>query len=210
MNDSEPNPWHEEQPLKEGKQMNITILSVQTTTQTSKAGKPYQQIEVAYKNNTFGKIESKKIMPFGAQKAAFDALANAATGSVFEVTVVKNDAGYNDWTAISQAVPGSPAPQAAGSINKPTAGNAKATGGNTVQVKSTYETPEERSKKQVYIIRQSSLSAAIGSLSVGAKSALKASDVIAVAEEYYAWVMQSPEQVAKADVFDMPNDMEVE
>ena len=183
--------------------MNITILSVQTTTQTAKSGKPYQQLEVAFKNNTFGKVESKKIMPFGAQKAAFDALANAPTGAVFEVTVVKNDAGYNDWTAIVQAPPGAAvaSPQAApGSINK----------GNTVQVKSTYETPEERAKKQVYIIRQSSISAAIGSLSVGAKSALKASDVIAVAEEYYAWVMQSPEQAAKADVFDMPNDMEVE
>jgi len=184
--------------------MQISILNVQSTTQIAKSNKPYQQLEVAYKNLTFsGKIESKKLMPFGAQKAAFDALANAATGSVFEVTVVKNDAGYNDWTAISQAVPGSPAPQAVGSINKPTQGNA-------VQVKSTYETPEERAKKQVYIIRQSSLSAAIGSLSVGAKSALKASDVIAVAEEYYAWVMQSPEQAVKQDTFDLPNDIDVE
>ena len=181
--------------------MNITILSVQTTTQTAKSGKPYQQLEVAFKNNTFGKVESKKIMPFGAQKAAFDALANAPTGAVFEVTVVKNDAGYNDWTAISQAVPGSPAPQAVGSIN-----NAKPTAGNVTQVKSTYETPEERAKKQVYIIRQSSISAAIGSLSVGAKSALKASDVIAVAEEYYAWVMQSPQDAVKQDLFDVPND----
>ena len=183
--------------------MQISILNVQSTTQIAKSNKPYQQLEVAYKNLTFsGKIESKKLMPFGAQKAAFDALANAATGSVFEVTVVKNDAGYNDWTAITQAPPGS--------INNTATAPAKATQGNVTQVKSTYETPEERAKKQVYIIRQSSLSAAIGSLSVGAKSALKASDVIAVAEEYYAWVMQSPEQVAKADVFDMPNDMEVE
>ena len=187
--------------------MQISILNVQSTTQIAKSNKPYQQLEVAYKNLTFsGKIESKKLMPFGAQKAAFDALANAATGSVFEVTVVKNDAGYNDWTAINQAAPGSVAAQ--GSING--AGNAKATGGNTVQVKSTYETPEERSKKQVYIIRQSSLSAAIGSLSVGAKAALKASDVIAVAEEYYAWVMQSPEQAVKQDTFDLPNDIDVE
>jgi len=178
--------------------MNITILSVQTTTQTAKSGKPYQQLEVAFKNNTFGKVESKKIMPFGAQKAAFDALANAATGSVFEVTVVKNDAGYNDWTAITQAPPGS--------INNTATAPAKATQGNVTQVKSTYETPEERAKKQVYIIRQSSLSAAIGSLSVGAKSALKASDVIAVAEEYYAWVTQSPQDAVKQDLFDVPND----
>jgi len=187
--------------------MQISILNVQSTTQIAKSGKPYQQLEVAYKNLTFsGKIESKKLMPFGAQKAAFDALANAATGSVFEVTVVKNDAGYNDWTACVQAAPGSVAAQ--GSING--AGNAKATGGNVTQVKSTYETPEERAKKQVYIIRQSSISAAIGSLSVGAKSALKASDVIAVAEEYSAWVMQSPEQAAKQDMFDLPHDIDVE
>ena len=46
--------------------MNITILSVQTTTQTAKSGKPYQQLEVAFKNNTFGKVESKKIMPLGS------------------------------------------------------------------------------------------------------------------------------------------------
>lgn len=181
--------------------MQISILNVQSTTQTAKSGKPYQQLEVAYKNLTFsGKIESKKLMPFGAQKAAFDALANAQAGAVFEVTVVKNDAGYNDWTAITQAPPGAIAGGSpAGSINKQTAGN-------VTQVKSTYETSEERAKKQVYIIRQSSLSAAIGSLSVGAKSALKASDVIAVAEEYYAWVMQSPEQAVKQDLFDVPND----
>ena len=205
MNDSEPNPWHEEQPLKEGKQMNITILSVQSITAQGAKG-PYQTLEVAFKNNTFGKVESKKVMPFGAQKAVFDALANAQTGSTFDITVVKNDKGYNDWTAAKQAAPGSVAAQ--GSINS--AGNAKATGGNVTQVKSTYETPEERAKKQVYIVRQSSLSAAIGSLSVGAKAALKASDVIAVAEEYYAWVMQSPQDAVKQDMLDLPHDIDVE
>lgn len=182
--------------------MNITILSVQSITAQGAKG-PYQTLEVAFKNNTFGKVESKKVMPFGAQKAVFDALANAQTGSTFDITVVKNDKGYNDWTAAKQAVPGS--------INNATAvTSAKPTAGNAVQVKSTYETPEERAKKQVYIIRQSSLSAAIGSLSVGAKSALKSSDVIAVAEEYYAWVMQSPEQAVKQDMFDLPHDIDVE
>ena len=179
--------------------MNITILSVQTTTQTAKSGKPYQQLEVAFKNNTFGKVESKKIMPFGAQKAAFDALANAPTGAVFEVTVVKNDAGYNDWTAISQAVPGSPAPQAVGSINK----------GNTVQVKSTYETPIEREAKQRFIVKQSSIGSAIELLSVGAKSPPTVESVLDTAQKFYSWVMSSPEQEVKQDVFELPNDMEV-
>jgi hypothetical protein len=182
--------------------MQISILNVQSTTQTAKSGKPYQQLEVAYKNLTFqGKIESKKLMPFGAQKAAFDALANAAVGSTFEVTVVKNDAGYNDWTACVQAAPGSVA-VASGSINNA----AKPTAGTTMQVKSTYETPEERAKKQVYIIRQSSLSSAISMLTPGAKSPIKLSEVTDVADELFAWVMQDPNAAVKQDLFDVPND----
>lgn len=179
--------------------MNITILNVTTTTQTSKAGKPYQQIEVAYKNNTFGKIESKKLMPFGAGKAAFDTLLTAAAGSSFDVTVVKNTAGYNDWTEITPAgaAPAAAAPSA-------TAGTKPAT-----QVKSTYETPEERAKKQAYIIRQSSLSSAVSCLTVGAKSAPKFEDVAALADQFVGYVFQTDVSI-KEDVFSMPNDMEVE
>lgn len=188
--------------------MQISILNVQSTTQTAKSGKPYQQLEVAYKNLTFsGKIESKKLMPFGAQKAAFDALANAQAGAVFEVTVVKNDHGYNDWTAVVQAPPGAAQSASAGSINTGKTGSIM---GQTTQVKSTYETPEERAKKQVYIIRQSSLSSAISMLTPGAKSPLKVSEVIDIADELFAWVMQSPEQAVKQDMFDVPNDIEVE
>jgi len=185
--------------------MNITILSVQSITAQGAKG-PYQTLEVAYKNNTFGKVESKKVMPFGAQKAVFDALANAQTGSTFDITVVKNDKGYNDWTAAKQAVPGAAQSASVGSINT---GKVGAIMGQTTQVKSTYETPEERAKKQVYIIRQSSLSSAISMLTPGAKSPLKVNEVIDIADELFAWVMQSPEQAAKADVFELPNDMEV-
>lgn len=184
--------------------MQISVLNVQSTTMTSKANKPYQQLEVAYKNLTFnGKIESKKLMPFGAQKAAFDALANAQAGSVFEVTVVKNDQGYNDWTAVVQAPPGAAQSASAGSINKPTAGNA-------VQVKSTYETPIEREAKQRYIVKQSSIGSAIELLSVGAKSPPTVDAVLDTAQKFYSWVMASPEQEVKQDVFNLPNDVDVE
>lgn len=181
--------------------MNITILNVQSTTQTNKAGKPYQMLEVAFKNNTFGKVESKKLMPFGAQKAAFDALANAQAGAVFEVTVVKNDQGFNDWTAITQAPPGS--------INNTAVTSAKPTAGNVTQVKSTYETPIEREAKQRYIVKQSSIGSAIELLSVGAKSPPTVDVVLDTAQKFYSWVMSSPEQEVKQDVFDVPNDMEV-
>jgi hypothetical protein len=169
----------------------------------SKANKPYQQLEVTFKNNTFGKTESKKLMPFGAQEGAFKALSGAKQGDVFEVTVVKNAAGFNDWTACVQAAPGTtvetphPGPTAAGSINK------------SVQVKSTYETPEERAIKQRYIIKQSSLSGAINLLTVGAKSPPTVEAVLALADTLVAYVMETPEAVAKQDLFKMDNDVEV-
>lgn len=176
--------------------MKISILAVQTTTQTSKAGKPYQQLEVTFKNLTFGKVESKKLMPFGENKNAFDALANAKAGDVFEVTVVKNTAGYNDWPTVVQAPPGADAAaQSAGNIS-----------GKPVQVKSTYETPEERAKKQIYIIKQSSLSSAVATLSVGAKSVPSTDAVLALASTYFNWVMQDDSQLLKQDILSMPSD----
>jgi len=143
-------------------------------------------------------------MPFGAQEGAFKALSGAKQGDVFEVTVVKNAAGFNDWTACVQAAPGSvettlTTPVATGSINN-----------KTVQVKSTYETPEERAIKQRYIIKQSSLSGAINLLTVGAKSPPTVEAVLALADTLVAYVMETPEQTVKKDLFDMPNDVEVE
>jgi len=189
--------------------MQISILSVQSITAQGAKG-PYQTLEVAYKNLTFqGKVESKKVMPFGAQKAVFDALANATVGNVFDITVVKNDKGYNDWISATQAAPGAAQvmQQGGGSINP---GPGKLTGGNVTQVKSTYETPAERAKKQIYIIRQSSISAAVASLTPGAKIALKPEDVVNTAQHYYNWVMQDPTAAVASDVFEMPDDLNTE
>ena len=188
--------------------MQIQVLSTSVVTLMSKANKPYQQLEVAFKNLTFGKIESKKLMPFGAQEGAFKALSGAKQGDVFEVTVVKNAAGFNDWTSCVQAAPGTTpdvtaqsntagAIMGAGSINK------------SVQVKSTYETPEERAIKQRYIIKQSSLSGAINLLTVGAKSPPTVEAILALADTLVAYVMETPEAVVKKDLFDMPDDVEV-
>ena len=186
--------------------MQISVLTTSVATLMSKANKPYQQLEVAFKNLTFGnKIESKKLMPFGAQEGAFNALSGAQQGNVFDVVVVKNAAGFNDWTSCVQAAPGS--------INEAPAGAAGGTPtaiNKSIQVKSTYETPEERAIKQRYIIKQSSLSGAINLLTVGAKSPPTIASVLALADSLVAYVMETPEQVVKKDLFDMPNDVEVE
>jgi len=158
--------------------MNITILSIDIKTIPTKNGS-YQKAEIAYKNNTFqGKVEGKAIMSFGASKKAFEILSTSSSGDTFDVEIIKNDKGYNDWVgltkgqaAVANAVPGT-APG-----KTPTA-----------TPKSNYETPEERAQRQVLIVRQSSLSAAVNALTPGSKAALKAQDVIAVAKDFEAYV----------------------
>ncbi|MDE3022307.1 MAG: hypothetical protein KGI54_10640 [Pseudomonadota bacterium] len=160
--------------------MNITILSVDIkTTPTAKGS--YQTADVAYKNNTFqGKVEGKKVMSFGATAASFKTLAQATAGESYEVSIVKNDKGYNDWVSMSKA--------GAADAGAPQTASAKPTTA-TASPRSTYETPEERAQRQIYIIRQSSISAAVSSLAAGAKAAVEPSKVLAVAKQYEDYVL---------------------
>lgn len=166
--------------------MNITLLSVDIKTMPTKSGS-YQTAEVAYKNNTFqGKVEGKKIMSFGATAGSFKTLSSAQSGETFEVEIIKNDKGYNDWVAMVPANTGAPSPQAApagvGTIN-----NFSNKPAGAVATRSTYETPEERAAKQVYIVKQSSISAAINTLSLGAKK-LEPDAVMKLAQTYADFV----------------------
>lgn len=159
--------------------MQIAIVTTTTTTKPTTRGS-YQELEVVYKNLTFqGKVESKKIMSFGAGASSFTTLATASQGSVWEVAVVKNDKGYNDWVSCNPSTGGEPAPNAA---NSPASGKANPT------PRSTYETPEERAQRQVLIVRQSSLGHALSTLAIGAKLAPKPNEVIALAQAYEAYV----------------------
>ena len=160
--------------------MQIQIVTTSIETKPTAKGS-YQQLEVVYKNLTFqGKVESKKLMSFGAGASSFKALSESSAGGVYDITVVKNDKGYNDWTSATMAVPGAAsAAQASypGSLSKPNA-----------TPKSTYETPEERAQRQILIVRQSSVSSAVALLTAGAKSPPKAADVITTAKELEAYV----------------------
>jgi hypothetical protein len=159
--------------------LNITLLNVSILTQPTKTGGSYQVADVAYKNNTFqGKVEGKKVMSFGTTAEAFKVLALAQPGETYEVDVVKNNAGYNDWTKMTKA----------GAVEQAKETTYKAPPGATASPRSTYETPEERAKKQVYIVRQSSVSSAIAMHSVGAKT-LDVKKVLETAKEIEAHVM---------------------
>jgi len=181
--------------------MQIQIVTTSLETKPTAKGS-YQQLEVVYKNLTFqGKVESKKVMSFGAAASTFKVLADAQAGSVFDIAVVKNDKGYNDWTAATPAVAGQAAPASSPTGSKPTA-----------TPKSTYETPEERAQRQILIVRQSSVSSAVAMLAAGSKAAIKSADVIAVAKELEAYVFGVESADAGPTGFDdLPNfDAEVQ
>lgn len=168
----------------------IQLLSNQVTTQTNKAGKPMQVLEVAYKNLTFqGKVESKKLFDFGVQADSFKTLVAASPTTVFDVEVVKNAAGYNDWTKVTRGNASDVAP----AQNKAGSGTSSAT---SVPAKGGWETSEERAKKQVYIIRQSSLNVAVQALAVGAKKPIDAGEIIGLAKSLEAYVLDSGVTVA--------------
>jgi hypothetical protein len=125
-------------------------------------------------------------MPFGDTQAAHKVLSGANAGDNFTVKSEKNNAGYWNFVDAKPLAPGME--------------QVKVTA--TTSAKSTYETPEERAKKQVYIVKQSSLSNAIALLSIGAKTPPSTELIIQEAQKLTDWVF-SEQQVSLAD---MPND----
>ena len=118
-------------------------------------------------------------------------MSAATPGQVFEVVSEKNEAtGYWDWTSFTH-LEGQVAPKEPATANV------------TTSVKGGWETPQERAEKQVYIVKQSSLSTAASLLSIGATSPPSASAVIALAQQFVEYVFD----VNKTDLFSENNDL---
>ncbi len=173
--------------------INITLIDKKITTAPNKTGKMYQIAELAYKNNSFGgKVEGKKVTEYSK---AWKAVAESNVGDTFDVTTEKNGQ-YVEWVQLSRAGAATPMPK------EPKEGQLAQTDG--FKAKSSFETAEERAKKQVYIIRQSSLSSAIATLSVGAK-AVKVDDVLSLAKQYETYVIEG---LNNSGFDDMTNDLQ--
>lgn len=151
--------------------MKITIVSVQVETKPTAKGS-YQVAVVAYKNEQ-GKIEGKNVMSFGAAANTFKTLSQASAGEVYNVTAVKNDKGYWDWTAAERTTAEAAAKQ---TTSVQSTGNAAPKG--------NWETPTERAQRQVYIVRQSSLANAVSVLTIGAKTPPTTEAIIALAKQF--------------------------
>jgi hypothetical protein len=161
---------------------------VAVSTKTSKAGKPYQSAEVAYKNLDSGKVEAKNITQYSE---VFKTVADVQAGQTLDVKQAKNDNGFWEWTSVERLV-GNQVSAATEPSRSASANPAP---------RSTYETPEERAIKQVYIVKQSSISSAVALLSVGAKSPPQVDAVLDTAQKFTDFVF------GKTDLFSKPNDL---
>ena len=159
--------------------MQIQIIDVGTpNTHAAKNGRSYQSIEVTYKSND-GKVSSKKLMSF-SNPTVFKTISGLSKGAAIDVVTTKDDAGYWQWTGIND---GQSAPQATqGATPSSTPATTRVTGSN-------YETADERAARQRLIVRQSSLSAAVSILTVGAKTVDKTA-VLNLASELTDWVFE--------------------
>lgn len=163
----------------------------------------YKMAEITFKDLAKGQTSSKKLMSF-SNPVVYKTLVDAKKGEVYTIEMQKNDKGFWDWTAASTAT----------GVNTASGGSPEATtkasgSSGFASPKSTYETPEERAKKQVYIVRQSSISAAIDTLKTDKKNPSK-EEVVSVAKFYESFVFgldTEPVKLADLPTFDEDEDV---
>ena len=111
----------------------------------------------------------------------FKLLKTLKSGTPILVTTAKNANGYDFWQSVKVVDENAPMPEQ-------TAPKAGAATTGTRVAGSNYETAEERKQRQLFIIRQSSISNAIDTLVPGSKVSLDPEQVLAVAQRYVDFV----------------------
>lgn len=154
--------------------MMIKIISVEEPQFNKTARGGYNSIEVVYINKSFqDKVEKRKIMDF-TNKEVYKIIASAKKDDIFSISREKDEKGFWQWVDISTDIQTQPAKQEAPSKATPAP-------------KSTYETPEERAKKQVYIVKQSSITNAIEYLNHNKKN-YNVEDILETAQMFIDFV----------------------
>lgn len=143
----------------------------------------YSGSKLVYKDGN-GKVQEKAFHEntFKYNAAFKDELTGLKAGDMFTAIAEKNGAYWN-WVSISKDKP-----EVATSAAKP----ATTSGGN-------WETPEERKNKQLYIIRQSSITAAIKMLEMNGMKKIATNEVTKIADELVFWIYNG-------NILETPND----
>jgi hypothetical protein len=152
--------------------MQIRIISAEVIPQ----GK-FKKVLLKYDQD--GQSKSSNVVSFGDSAEAFKVLSKANAGEAYEIKMKKNGEYWN----IVEASP------VEGERTTVTSGTKAPTrSGNT------YETPDERHRKQVYIVRQSSISAAIsayGQFAADTDTETYQQDILQLAETFERWVFRN-------------------
>jgi hypothetical protein len=157
--------------------VNIQEVTVSTVT---KGRNSYQVAEVVFTNDR-GENKTKKIMSF-SNPAVFAVVSKGAKGWH---DTESDGAPYYNWTSIKPA---------GGDDQQATPAAAK-----SGVVKSTYETAEERKLKQLYIIRQSSISNAIEVLKSSGPINGDIQEILGLAQQFVDFVYGTEEALASMD-----------
>lgn len=126
-----------------------------------------------------GQSRTQNIMSF-ANPTVYAAVKTFNEGDQLDVEVTKNDAGYNTWASVKkiggEVVPGKDTPKS-----------------TVPAARSTYETPEERAKKQVYIIKQSCLAQAAAYSALRKDGYPDINEHLEIAQQFVDWVLADGE-----------------
>lgn len=161
--------------------------------QKNSRGGLFNTVEVVYKKD--GKVEAKSF-PDWANKEIYQSLLTLAKGDVRTVTTEKDSNGYWKWLSLTEGsqqvgpeTADNPSASSSGSIGA-SAGRSGYSGSKSSG--STYETSEERARRQVMIVRQSSASTAVALVDTGSITLNgddKAGALIEVAKRIEAYVL---------------------
>ena len=132
--------------------MQTTLLDIQIT-EESKGNKTWEMYTIKHKDSQ-GKNGEKKLLSFNMDDELKNFLDEVELPKMVEITTVKNDRGFWDWTGIKPIT----------EFTEKAKSWAGAGGGGK---KGDWETAEERARKQILIVRQSSLSSAIEAAKIG-------------------------------------------
>ena len=162
--------------------MKVTIKDVNIE-RVVKGKTKYSKATVAYIYN--GEQRTQNIVDF-ANPSIFKQVQELI-GQEVEVTLTKNAQNFNEWSAVE--VLGNQT-SAASSGFAETPKTTRVSGSN-------YETAEERAKKQVYIIKQSSISNAIDLYSntgFERNESFNVEDILRTAQQFTDWVLSNEEK----------------
>lgn len=167
--------------------------------ETGKGNNTYHKIEVIYKLDGDKTPRTQIIMSF-VNPGVFKDIQDFDAGDPIWVERAKNAAGYWQWNKVSKE----PLESEGNDSPAPKASKGREEKGGKV-VGSNYETPQERGRKQVFIVRQSSFDRAMdsrGDLDPTKKTDL--AKIFTLAENIEAWVFRgykiNPDDTIEKDV----------